>query len=203
MGKEMDMHDLARVNCLWEKIYPYIADQILNHDINNEGEMLEWGPFSGGISFSLLTKNPGLKVQIAVEENTVFDLMRKELDDRGLNGKITLVKSGLNPIAFANGRFDLVVIRGAYFFIDNEGAALREIYRVLKPGGVGFIGGGYGEDVPPELIEEIAEESRILNDRLGRVRVTVAGLKTMIGNAGLEAQVRIIEEGGLWLLVTK
>jgi len=48
---------------------------------------------------------------------------------------------------------------------------LKEIYRVLKPGGLAFVGGGYGKDVPQALIDEIAEESRILNDALGRRRV--------------------------------
>jgi SAM-dependent methyltransferase len=199
----MDMNDLARVNRLWERIYPYLADQILNHYLKDVGEVVEWGPFSGGISFSLLTKKPGLTIQIAVEEQEVFDLMGKELTERRLTGKISLVESGLRPLDFTDACVDLVVIRGAYFFLDPDGADLREIYRVLKPGGIGFIGGGYGKGVPPELIDEIAEESRILNDRLGRKRVTVDGLKTMIGKSGMGEHIRILEEGGLWLLVTK
>jgi SAM-dependent methyltransferase len=203
MGANMNMDDLVRVNHLWGKIYPYIADHILKHYLKDEGEVLEWGPFSGGISFALLQKKPPLKIQIAVEDGEVFNVMAKELKDRELTGKISLVQSGLAPMAFTDGCFDLVIIRGAYFFLDTEGSALREIYRVMKQGGVGFIGGGYGENVPREAIEEIAEESRILNDRLGRIRVTVEDLKAMIGKAGLGDHIRILEEGGLWLLLQK
>jgi SAM-dependent methyltransferase len=203
MGTKMDMNDLVRVNRLWEKIYPYLAAQVLNYYAKNEGEVLEWGPFSGGISSSLLAKKASLKIQIAVEGDAVFNVMGKELKERGLTGKIPLGKSGLNPMAFTDGCFDLVIIRGAYFFLDPEGASLREIFRVMKKGGIGFIGGGYGKDVPQETIDEIADESRVLNDRLGRIRVTVDDLRAMIGKSGLGEHIRIVEEGGLWLLVTK
>ena len=39
---------------------------------------------------------------------------------------------------------DLVVSRGSIWFWDNPGKALKEIYRILKPGGKAYIGGGKG-----------------------------------------------------------
>lgn len=203
MGKEMNMNDLVRVNRLWEKIYPFIAGQILNYYIKDEGEVLEWGPFSGGISFSLLTGKPSLNIQIAVDADDVYGIMEKELAERGLTGKIKLLKSELNPMIYQDDRFGLIVIRGAYFFLDAEGASLREIFRVMKKGGVGFIGGGYGKNAPRAVIDEISEESRVLNDRLGRIRVTVDDLRVMVAKSGLGKSTRIIEEGGLWLVLTK
>lgn len=203
MANRMNMKDLLRVNQLWGKIYPYLAGQILEYYQGRTGNVLEWGPFSGEISFALLAERPDLKIQIAVEEENVRDLLSGEMAARGFLGKIKLVKSGLIPMAFDDNRFDLVVIRGGYFFLDAEGESLKEIFRVLKPDGIGFIGGGYGKSTPQPLIDEIAEESRMLNDRLGRIRVTVDDLKAMIGKSGLGEHIRIIEEGGLWLLIKK
>ena len=203
MGKKMDMHDLARVNQLWAKVYPYLADQISDYYTEIEGDVLEWGPFSGGISFALQNKKSALKITVAVEEEDVYALMHKTLTETGHAGQIRLEKSPLVPLRYDDHAFDLVVLRGAYFFLDREGKALREIYRVIKPDGVGFIGGGYGKNIPQSVIKEIAEESRILNDSLGRVRVTVEDLRAMIGKAGLEDDVRIIMDGGLWLLLEK
>lgn len=199
----MDMVDLESVNRLWEKIYPGIADQVLEHFLKKDGDMLEWGPFSGGISFSLLQRCPDLRCCIAVEEEPLSRLMAVSIAEAGYKGKIRLEKSGLKPLVYGDAAFDLIVIRGAYFFLDSDGASLRELYRVLRPGGVGFVGGGYGKSTAPELIDEIAEESRILNDRLGRIRVTVPGLTEMIGRSGLAGRIQIVEEGGLWLLIRK
>lgn len=203
MRQKMDMQDLARVNHLWEKVYPYLGDQILDYYAKDQGDVLEWGPFSGGISFALQNKKPDLKIKIAVEEPDVSALMQKMLRDSGYGDKIHLDKSGLIPMVYEDQAFDLVVIRGAYFFLDEEGAALREIYRVMKAGGVGFIGGGYGKNTPQVIIDEIAEESRVLNDRLGRIRVTVDNLREITSKSGLENHIRIILDGGLWLLLEK
>jgi len=203
MEEKMDMHDLARVNQLWGKVYPYLADQILSYYARGQGDVLEWGPFSGGISLALRDKKPALKTAIAVEDEDVFALMQRMLSGSKEGHDIRLEKSPLVPLCYDDHAFDLVVIRGAYFFLDREGKALQEIYRVMKTGGVGFIGGGYGENIPRALIDEIAEESRILNDRLGRIRVTVADLRAMVGKAGLQDRIRIILDGGLWLLLEK
>ena len=48
-----------------------------------------------------------------------------------------------------------------------------------------FVGGGYGKDTPDALIREIADESRELNDRLGRKRVTVDDLKEILSRSEL------------------
>jgi hypothetical protein len=74
---------------------------------------------------------------------------------------------------------------------------------VLKKGGLGFVGGGYGRGVPDGVIAEIAGESRVLNDRLGRRRVTLDELKALLAGEHLEKTTRIIEEGGVWLLMRK
>ena len=80
---------------------------------------------------------------------------------------------------------------------------LWEIYRILKENGLAFIGGGYGKNTPQGLIDEIADESRDLNDRLGRRRVTEGEVRTMVSKAGLTSHTRIEKEGGLWLVIQK
>ena len=87
--------------------------------------------------------------------------------------------------------------------MNNEKYLLQEIYRVLKDGGFAFVGGGFGKDTPQERIDEIADESRILNDRLGRDRVSIMGLEEMVEKAGLTEYCKIEERGGLWLNIKK
>ncbi len=199
----MDLKILKDVNELWSKIYPYLAVQVMRYYGREDGEVLELGPFSWGISMELAKRYPGLNVTIGAEDRGVINYFREEMEEAGLRGKIALNWAPLNDLGFADCRFDLVVFRGAYFFLDDEGRMLREIYRVLKEGGFAFIGGGYGKDTPQPLVDEIADRSRNLNDRLGRKRVTEEEVQNMVNKAGLTNQTGVEKEGGLWLLIRK
>jgi ubiquinone/menaquinone biosynthesis C-methylase UbiE len=199
----VDLRLLKDVNGLWSKIYPYLAAQVMEYYGRSGGDVLELGPFAGGISVELARLHPGLDVTLAVQDSEMVDLMRREIEGAGLDREIALGRSELDNLVFADSVFDLVIFRGAYFFLDEEGRMLREIYRVLKEGGLAFIGGGYGKDTPQALIDEIADESRDLNDRLGRKRVTEEEVKNMLNQAGLTSHAEIEKNGGLWLLIYK
>ena len=73
----------------------------------------------------------------------------------------------------------------------------------MKDGGMAFVGGGYGKGVPQELVAEIADESRELNERLGRRRVSLEELEKMVRESDLTDNCKIEEEGGLWLNIRK
>ena len=199
----MDLRNFKRVNDLWSKIYPYLAIQVMEYYGRSHGEVLELGPFSGGISVELARLHPGLNITIAAQDPGVVDYLRKEIQGAGLNRKMEVDWSELDNLVFADCLFDVVIFRGAYFFLDEEGKILREIYRILKEDGLAFIGGGYGKNTPQELIDEIADESRDLNDRLGRRRVAEHEVANMANKAGLASQVRIEKEGGLWLVIQR
>ena len=75
--------------------------------------------------------------------------------------------------------------------------------RILKEGGLAFIAGGYGKDTPQALMDEIAEESRDLNESPGRKRVTEEEIKHMVNKAGLRSHAGVEKEGRWWLLLHK
>ena len=199
----MDLVDLSRVNDLWRKIYPYLAAQAMEYYGRSHGDVLELGPFSGGMSLELSRLHPGLSVTLAAPDARVVDYLREEIERSGLDRKPEVIRSELGSLVFPDCQFDLVLFRGAYFFLDEEGGILREVYRVLKEGGLAFVGGGYGRNTPQALIDEIAEESRVLNDRLGRKRVTGDQVKIIVNKSGLTRRARIEQEGGLWLVIQK
>ncbi|NQU04073.1 MAG: class I SAM-dependent methyltransferase [Syntrophaceae bacterium] len=199
----MNITDLKRVNDLWKKVYPYLASQIMEEYQRNSGSILELGPFSGGISRELMVLYPELKVTIAAESPDVIEYIDEEIEGFGLSEKIDIIETSYNSLVFSDDRFDLVILRGGFFLLDSGGQLFREIFRVLKPGGMAFVGGGYGKDIPLELIGEIADESRELNDRLGRVRVGVEELKEIIKRSQLAERCSIVEKGGLWVYIRK
>jgi ubiquinone/menaquinone biosynthesis C-methylase UbiE len=199
----VDLRLLKDVNDLWIKIYPYLAVQVMEYYAKSYGDVLELGPFAGGISVELAKSYPGLNLTVAAQDSGMLDFLRKEIEGARVHLQMELRCSQLDSLVFADSAFDLVIFRGAYFFLDEEGKIIREAYRVLKEDGLAFIGGGYGKHTPQALIDEIADRSRDLNDRLGRKRVTVDEVKNMANRAGLSDHARIEDEGGLWLLIKK
>ena len=199
----MDQELLKQVNRLWHKIYPFLVSQIMERFQRESGAVLELGPFSGGISMEMAIKYPGLDITIADESTQVLKGLQEEIRSKELSDVIEIQKTSLDSFKFETSEFDLVISRGVFFFLDDNGALLREIFRVLKEGGMAFAGGGYGKDTPLRLINEIADESRKLNDRLGRKRVTVEHLEKIITRSGLDTHCTIEEEGGLWVIINK
>ena len=61
-----------------------------------------------------------------------------------LDLRIIPLLGDVHAIPAGEETFDLVVSRGSYHFWNDLPAAFREIFRVLKPGGIAYIGGGYG-----------------------------------------------------------
>ncbi|MDD2251575.1 MAG: class I SAM-dependent methyltransferase [Dehalococcoidales bacterium] len=199
----MEKQDLIRVNQLWKNIYPYLVKQVMEAYSREEGEVLELGPFSGGISLNLARNYPSLRITIADERREMLAWFRNELESEGMADKIKIARTDLNRLDFASETCDLVIIRGAFFFLSENPYLLSEIYRVLTPGGIAVVGGGYGKDTPQELMDEIADESRVLNQRLGRKWLSIETLKEMVSQAGLEENTRIWEEGGVWLVISR
>ena len=65
------------------------------------------------------------------------------------------------------------------------------------------MGGGYGPTTPEGIISPIAAESKDLNYRLGKKWLSRKDLEKIVSAAGLEGGSVIIEDGGLWLLISR
>jgi probable selenium-dependent hydroxylase accessory protein YqeC len=197
----MDPYVTQRINRIWGPIYPPLARFVADIYGRTEGDYLELGPFSGGITREILPLLPGLRAMVAIESPELRHALSNEIEDTPLARRIIIDLSPFVPLAFIDASYDLVVFRGAFFFLTPP--LLMEIYRVLRPGGVAIVGGGYGPATPSELINEIAEESKQLNLQLGKQWLSEAELKQMLEQASLSKEAEIIREGGLWVILRK
>ncbi|MCP4578110.1 MAG: class I SAM-dependent methyltransferase [Deltaproteobacteria bacterium] len=190
----MDPELITRLNTLWKPVYPHLARWIEPWIPENTGHILEMGPFSGGIIASLLERHSTLRGLIALEEADVARTIRKSF------GHFCPIL--LSPLAHLPllPTFNMVVCRGAFFFLNPE--IIKESSRLLAPGGHALLGGGYGPGTPSGIIAPISEESKDLNYRLGKKRLSRSNLEKMASEAGLETQSTIIDKGGLWLLIS-
>jgi ubiquinone/menaquinone biosynthesis C-methylase UbiE len=199
----MVIDDLRQVNRLWKRIYPYLASQIMESFQKDSGLVLELGPFAGGISLALSRLHPDLRFTIADESSEVLEYLREEITYSGLPQGMKIQKTSFDYLIFQDSQFDLVIFRGAFFFLRKRENLLRELFRVLNDEGMAFVGGGYGKDTPQQLIDEIADESRRLNNLLGRERFTMEELEELGRKSNLPDTWEIEQEGGLWVKIRK
>ena len=68
---------------------------------------------------------------------TVVAIARKHLDSYGLSG--TVLQGNAESLAFGNERFDIVYSSGVLQHTPNIQNAVREIYRVIRKGGVAVV----------------------------------------------------------------
>ena len=197
----MDLQALIDVNKLWHKIYPYTSEHALSLYGRKSGKVLEMGVFSGGITHYLAKTYPEIDNTILTDDPAFSLAVSDWLASEGLS--IPVMTSPLYATGLADASFDLVILRGAFFFIVDEPKILNEIYRLIKDDGMAFVGGVGGKGVPDETIGEIKVESQIQNDNLGRRRVTIDQLRGIIKEVGLEDKIKIHEEGGVWLEIRK
>ena len=203
MRRTVNIDDLEQLDRLWKKIYPYVAAQIMEAFQRDQGSVLELGPFSGGISLELARSYPRLDITIGAESPAVVEYLRRKIALSGLSKRIPVKETNLEHLQFTEAQLDLVILRGAFFFLNEKAGLLGEIVRVLKAGGIAFVGGGYGRGTPKELIDEIAEESRELNERLGRKRISKEELEEIVRKSELADACHIEEQGGLWITIRK
>ena len=197
----MDSLLIEKINRLWEPIYPSLSRFIADLYSKREGDVLELGPFSGGIAREFLSISSEFRVVLADTSTGLFNDLNEEIRGTPLAQRMMITSSPLSQLIFLDKSFDLVVCRGAFFFLTP--AILQEIYRVLKPGGCALVGGGYGPVTPQAFIDEIAEESKQLNLLLGKQWMAQEDLTHMINEASLQEDAEISTEGGLWVIIRK
>ncbi len=91
-------------------------------------------------------------------------MARERLADRIGSGTAEIVLADAGALPWDEGRFSVVTSVNVLKFVPDPGQALREMYRVLRPGGRMAVTMGEAEQVP-------AGSSASVIERLGRVAV--------------------------------
>lgn len=193
---------IQEIDQLWEPVYPYLAEHIREAYGREDGVILEMGPFCGVI-FSLRSLGVGNRFIIGAFPSGMATFYRKCVLKKGLEDCVTVFETDEPLSGLKDASVDLIVFRGALFFPSLFRVDYGEIWRVIRPGGVAMIGGGFGKFTPPEIIRSIGDRSRELNLRLGKVEITTEQVRNEIHKNGLPMNYRIVEEGGLWVILGK
>ncbi len=127
-------------------VFPLLAAQVVSDYGITDGRGLH-------ISFG----PPYLAIELAYQTDLAFDVLVADtmesalsalrIEEVGLASRMTISMGRADHLPFDEATFDLVLARDALRFWKDKAAVFREIDRVLKPGGVAFLGAGLGSAV--------------------------------------------------------
>ena len=122
-------------------VYPVIAEQVLAWSGIRDGLCLDLGSGPGLLSVALAEKS-NLAV-IALDADPAMARIAQETA-AGRTDRVAPVIGDVHSMPVRDDTASLIVSRGSLFFWEDRVRAFREIERVLRPGGVAFVGGSFG-----------------------------------------------------------
>ncbi len=195
----------------FDKVYRNVVQQLIDDYAVTSGRALDIGCGPGQMSL-LLAEMTDLSVTGLDIEPEAIDIARRHAQEAGLAERCRFMCADAHSLPFPDNTFDLVVSRGTLSFLRDHVLAMREVYRVLRPGGVAFLGGGMGRYTPREEAKKlypggVAPETA-LDWGPGETRehsifpFPVRSFETLMTRAGI-ANYTVINEGGRWVEIRK
>jgi len=186
-------------------IYPVISQQIINICQIKSGTFIDVGSGPASLAIALGEIVDG-KVYAMDFSEKMLDIAKKKIESRDLNANVIPIFGDVHDMPFDNCFADLVVSRGSLFFWKDVPQAFREIYRVLKPGGMAYIGGGFGTAELKSKITQPMEKrdpawSQCVEKRLNKTNLD--SFKKALHVAEIDHYRTIDDESGFWICFKK
>jgi SAM-dependent methyltransferase len=140
-------------------IYDYYARIFKEKSGITEGLCVDAGSGGGylGLSLAKITDLDIVFLDISPE---ALEMARKHTAEDGLENRTKTLLADVHDIPLPDDSVDLVVSRGSLWFWEDPGKAVREIYRILAPGGKAYVGGGKGSPETQKEVEARREKDR-------------------------------------------
>ena len=186
-------------------VYPALAQQLVQDFGITEGICVDVGGGCGSLAIAL-ARITNLHIYMLDIDPWAVRLCNLLVDEAELTGRIIAVEGDAQDMHFRDDFADLVVSRGSIFFWPDQLAGLKECCRILKPGGVAYVGGGFSRILDPEIRTPLAEwKQRAMKEhRGGGWRPIADDLIERAREAGIEdIQMEREPIAGWWLVIHK
>jgi ubiquinone/menaquinone biosynthesis C-methylase UbiE len=188
---------------IFTPIYPVLAEQIIDECCITRGVCVDMGTGPALLALQV-AKRTNLIIYALDLSEEMLKVARENVGEAGLNGKVVPICGDVHVMPFKNGFADLIISRGSLPFWCDKVKAFREIYRVLKVGGLTFIGGGLGRDI--EVRNKIKEKMLRLQKEMPnfkKARLTAEYLQLILEKAQIPKFKILSDESGLWIKIEK
>ena len=170
-------------------VYPPLAEQIVDEFELREkqGIGIDLGSGPGDLIIELCKRTKWMHWVNADINPRGFAGFLQRARDAGFAGRVSAMMADAQALPFHDAFADVIVSRGSFPFWKDKRAAFSEVYRVLKPGGIAFIGRGFSENLPFEVAREVrARQRRNGREPIYDVEKTAAELRHIMQSLGIE-----------------
>jgi len=148
-----------------EPVYAPLAEQIVaDFDLDKKtGIGIDLGSGPGTLIIELCKRTQLHWVNADINPH-FFPYFYKSAEEHGFGHRVSAIFADACALAFRDNYADIIVSRGSFHFWKDKVRAFDEIYRVLKPGTVAYIGRGFSENLPVETAKKIrAKQDKKMN----------------------------------------
>jgi len=187
-------------------VYPLIAQQILDDYQIASGKCIDIGTGHGYLGIEL-AKITALEMYFVDLDPEALHKARKNVAGNELSNVVHYVCADVTALPFTDNFVELVISRGSLWFWKDQVKGLKEINRILKPGGVAFVGGGLGRYIPSTMRKRLQGKGRKKLEKKGHKGfLRGAELEELVRKAGI-VNYRLISdvegEPGHWIEIKK
>jgi ubiquinone/menaquinone biosynthesis C-methylase UbiE len=187
-----------------KKIYEYLAQQVIQDYGITEGRCLDIGTGQGNLGLELAQRT-GLQLSLLDVKEESLAIALSSVEALGLHSRVAIINASVEQMPFLDNYFDLIVSRGSIFFWPSQTKGLKEAYRVLKPGGVAYMGGGTSRLMPQAEREAFFQWARPRHrDSIPdwEKKNSEPYLRECLENAGI-SNYKITKDTGTWIEIKK
>lgn len=200
--------EIYRYNEIAEKVfypvYDVIAENIITTTGITRGRMLDIGSGGGHLGFAVMKRTELSCVFVDIKP-AALKIAERRAAELGMSERCSTSVQDVHAMKLPDCYADLIVSRGSMIFWEDQEKAFREIFRVLAPGGMTYVGTGCGN---AECLKQVTAKHPDGPDWLRRLREKSKALTTeeyveMFDRLGYE---HLIIEGdgiGRWILLKK
>lgn len=192
-------------------VYAPLAEQIVaDYDlaVKTSGIGIDLGAGPGELTMELCARTDFHWINADINPH-FFPYFLQEAEKRGLNGRVSAIFADAHNLPFRDNYADVIVSRGSFHFWENKEQAFSEIYRVLKPGGVAYIGRGFARDMPVDVARLVRGKQKNFPDydaKADAKQMETILRNTKISSFYIERPVPPKSEGltyGIWIEIKK
>jgi ubiquinone/menaquinone biosynthesis C-methylase UbiE len=183
-------------------VYPVIANQIKLRTGITTGTCLDIGTGGGYLGIEL-AKITDLSVILFDKSEEMLKIAGDNIIKNALEAKVRTQPGDVHNIPFKDQTINLVISRGSIFYWQDLPKAFKEIHRVLAPGGMSYIGGGFGTaKLRDETMTNMKKRKKEWKGGMIRFGNNPVGLlNNQLRIAGINNYKIIMDDSGLWLIM--
>ena len=136
-------------------VYAPLAEEIVEKLTleNREGIGIDLGSGPGTLIVELCKRTKLHWINADINPH-FFGYFFSKAEARGYGGRVSAICADACALPFRDGFADVMVSRGSFHFWPDLQKGLAEVRRVLKPGGVAYIGRGFPQRLPLETAKQ-------------------------------------------------